>query len=272
MLGGLLAGSIQSRFQTASEALTPDWGRVNPLTGLRRVFSMNSAVPTILALLKLATIIGLSYSVLRQIIDDPIFYAPVSVARVAGFLAESSLKIVLRVILVLLFIAGLDYTYQYWRTHRSLMMTKQEVKEEMKNYEANPHVRAMQRRKRRLISQRKMMKEVPRADVVVINPTHLAVALRYDAKTMRAPKIVAKGARLHALRIRAIAVQHQVPILENKPLARLMFRYGQVGGEIPAQLYAAVAEILAWVYRANRYRYYTQANQIVEPARADGLD
>jgi flagellar biosynthetic protein FlhB len=103
-----------------------------------------------------------------------------------------------------------------------------------------------------------MLAEVPKADVVVVNPTHIAVALRYDRKTMRAPKIVAKGSRLNALRIREIAEANQVPIVENIPLARLMFKYGRVGGEIPAELYAAVAEILAWVYRVNAYRYYRE--------------
>jgi flagellar biosynthetic protein FlhB len=106
-----------------------------------------------------------------------------------------------------------------------------------------------------------MLEEVPKADVVVTNPTHLAIALRYDRKTMKAPKIVAKGSRLNALKIREIATKHQVPIIENKPLARLMFKYGKVDGEIPAQLYSAVAEVLAWVYRVNRYRYYMQDNQ-----------
>jgi flagellar biosynthetic protein FlhB len=107
-----------------------------------------------------------------------------------------------------------------------------------------------------------MLLDVPKADVIVTNPTHFAVALRYDRKTMKAPKIVAKGTRLNALRIREIATQHQVPIVENKPLARMMFKYGKVGGEIPAQLFGAVAEILAYVYRINRYRYYAEQNHI----------
>ncbi len=140
------------------------------------------------------------------------------------------------------------------------MMTKQELKDEMKNAEGNQQVKA-QRRKRRAISKAKALAEVPKADVVVTNPTHIAIALRYDRKTMRAPKIVAKGIRLNAQKIREIAEQHQVPIIENKPLARMLFKHGRVGGEIPAQLYAAVAEILAWVYRVNRYRYFAEQNQ-----------
>ncbi|MBP9900997.1 MAG: EscU/YscU/HrcU family type III secretion system export apparatus switch protein, partial [Verrucomicrobia bacterium] len=159
-------------------------------------------------------------------------------------------------------IAALDYTYQFWRTNRDLMMTKEEVKEEMKNSEGNPQMKARQRRRRAVKTVRQMLLDVPKADVVVTNPTHFAIALRYDRKTMKAPRIVAKGTRLNALRIREIATRNQVPIVENKPLARMMFKYGKVGGEIPAQLYAAVAEILAYVYRINRYRYYAEQNHV----------
>ena len=137
-------------------------------------------------------------------------------------------------------------------------MTKEEGKDEAKNAEGNPQFKSQRRRKQFANAKRKMLAEVPKADVVVVNPTHIAVALRYDKKTMKAPKIVAKGTRLNALRIREIAAEHQVPIVENVPLARLMFKYGRVGGEIPAELYAAVAEVLAWVYRVNAYRYYRE--------------
>ena len=141
------------------------------------------------------------------------------------------------------------------------MMTREEVEEEQKSTEGNPQVKAAMRRRRQKTNQRKMLQDVPTADVVVTNPTHLAVALRYDRKTMRAPMVVAKGSRLNALRIREIARKHQVPVIENKPLARMLFRHARVGGEIPAQFYAAVAELLAYVYRVNRYRYYTERNR-----------
>jgi len=158
----------------------------------------------------------------------------------------------------LVILAAIDYAYQIWRTDRDMMMTKQEVKEESKNTEGNPQIKARQRRKRQARTKRKMLLEVPKADVVVVNPIHFAVALRYDRKTMKAPKVVAKGTRLNALQIKEIAQQHQVPIIENIPLARMMFKYCPVGGEVPAQLYAAVAEVLAWVYRVNAYRYYRE--------------
>ncbi|HET7624111.1 MAG TPA: EscU/YscU/HrcU family type III secretion system export apparatus switch protein [Verrucomicrobiae bacterium] len=258
MLGGLLAGGIQTRFRTAPEALAVTWERLNPVEGFKRTFSMRSAVPTCLGVLKLSLIIALTYGVVKNVLQDPIFHSAVDVARIASFMAESSFKIVLRVALALVVIGAMDYGYQIWRTDRDLMMTKEEVKEESKNSEGNPQIKARQRRKRQANTKRKMLMAVPSADVVVVNPTHIAVALRYDRKTMKAPKIVAKGIRLNAQRIRDIANEHKVPVIENVPLARLMFKYGRVGGEIPAQLYAAVAEVLAWVYRVNAYRYYRE--------------
>jgi flagellar biosynthetic protein FlhB len=173
-------------------------------------------------------------------------------------MAESSFRVITRVAMSLVILAAGDYAYQFWRTNEDLKMTKEEVKEEAKNTEGNPLVKSQRRRKQIANAKRKMLAEVPKADVVVVNPVHIAVALRYDKKTMRAPKIVAKGSRLNAQRIKEIATEHQVPIVENVPLARLMFKYGRVGGEIPAELYAAVAEILAWVYRVNAYRYYRE--------------
>jgi flagellar biosynthetic protein FlhB len=261
MAGGLLAGGMQSRFQTASEALDAKWERLNPMTGLQRLFSIRSMVPAAVGVVKLAVVIALTYSKAKEVLADPIFFTAVGTARIAGFLAESSVSLIAQVTLALMVVAATDYAYQYWQTNQDLMMTKEEVKEEMKNSEGNPEVKSKMRRRRRMKSMRQMLDAVPTADVIVTNPTHLAVALKYDRKTMNAPKIVAKGARLNALKIREVATQHQVPIIENKPLARLMFKYGRVDGEIPAQLYAAVAEVLAWVYRVNRYRYYAEQNQ-----------
>ncbi len=261
LVAGLLAGTIQNRFNTASEVFTPNWGRVNPVEGFQRVFSMRSAVPTLIAILKFAVIAGLTYSQVRTILNDPIFATAVSVGRVAEFLAQTGLQIFLRVSLALLVIAAADYGYQWWRTQQDLMMTKQELKEEMKNAEGNQMMKNA-RRRRRAVSKAKQLAGVPKADVVVTNPTHIAVALRYDRKTMRAPKVVAKGIRLNAQSIREIAAKHQVPIVENKPLARMLFKHARAGGEVPAQLYAAVAEVLAWVYRVNRYRYFAEQNQV----------
>lgn len=261
ILGGLLAGGLQTRFQTASEALEVKWERLNPTEGIKRVFSFRNVVPTLIALLKLSVIVSLLYAQVRSVMADPIFYSVVDVARIAEFLADSSTKILLRIVLAMAAIASIDYAYQFWRHQQDMMMTREELKEETKNSEGNPNVRARMRRRRQSYSTRQMLLEVHKADVVVTNPTHLAVALKYDPQSMKAPRIVAKGARLNAQRIRELARQHQVPIIENKPLARMLFKHGKVGGEVPAQLYCAVAEVLAWVYRTNPYRYYMQAKQ-----------
>ena len=262
-LCGLLAGAVQNRFNTASEALTPNWNRLNPVEGFKRLFSSRSSVATLTSVVKMSVIIALTYNEFRNVLNDPIFTTSVSVSRMASFLAETAMRIFLRVTVALFVVAAADYGYQWWKNKQELMMTKQELKEEMKNSEGNPQVKsAMRRRRGRAISKAKQLAEVPLADVVVTNPTHIAVALRYDRKKMRAPKVVAKGIRLNAQRIREIAQRHQVPIIENKPLARMLFKHGKVGGEVPAQLYAAVAEVLAWVYRVNRYRYYAELNHI----------
>jgi flagellar biosynthetic protein FlhB len=261
MVGGLLAGGIQTRFRTTSDVLGVYWERLNPVEGFKRVFSRSAAVNTGIGVAKLSVVIALCYDVTKKVLEDPIFHSAVDLARIAGFMADSAFRIVLQAGVALVVLAAVDYGYQFWNTSQELKMTKQEVKEESKHTEGNPQVKIQQRRRRQAIIKRKMLAEVPKADVVVTNPTHLAVALRYDRKTMKAPVIVAKGARLNALRIREIARQCQVPVIENKPLARLMFKYGRVGGEIPAQFYSVVAEVLAWVYRVNAYRYYREQSQ-----------
>ena len=260
LLAGLIAGAIQNRFQTASEVLAPDWNRVNPVEGFKRLFSNQSVVPTAIAAVKFTFVLALTYTEIRAILLDPIFTTSVSVGRLAEFLGQTGLSILLRVALALLVVAVADYGYQFWKVGRDLMMTKDELKEESKSTEGNQQVKQA-RRRRRAGSKAKQLAEVAKADVVVTNPTHIAVALRYDRKTMKAPTVVAKGIRLNAQKIRELAVQHQIPIMENKSLARMLFKHAKVGGEVPAQLYATVAEVLAWVYRINRYRYFSERNQ-----------
>jgi flagellar biosynthetic protein FlhB len=261
VIGGLLAGGIQTRFRASSEALALNWGKLNPMEGIRRLFSIRSTVSTGIGMAKLFLMVAMCYGVIKGILADPIFHSTVDVARIATFMAESSFKLFMQVGMCLVILAAVDYTYKIWQTNQDLKMSKQEIADETKNQEGDPKVKGQMRRRRQSLAKRKMLAEIPKADVVITNPTHLAIALRYDKKTMKAPKIVAKGSRLNALRIREIAQQHQVPIIENKPLARVLFKYGKVGGEVPAQLYAVVAEILAWVYRVNAYRYYRERCQ-----------
>ena len=199
LTSALLAGGMQSRFNTATDALNPDWQRVNPAAGFARIFSTKAFVPTGLSVMKIGIIGGVCWSAVRNILQDPIFYTVLGPADFARFLSQTSFQLGTRVVLVLGAIAGADYGYQFWRTTRDLMMTKEELKEEVKNTEGDPHTKARQRRRRNTRTQRKMLQEVPQADVVLTNPTHLASALRYDRKTMKAPKIIAKGSRLNAL-------------------------------------------------------------------------
>jgi len=160
-------------------------------------------------------------------------------------------------------IAAADYAYQQWKTEEDSKMTKQEVKDENKQVDGNQQVKGEQRRRRRQMLMETLNTEVPQADVIVTNPTHLAIALKYDREAMGAPRVVAKGARYNALRIREIARKHEVPMVENKPVARLLFKNCKVGQEIIPDLYAAVAEILAYVYRTHRYKYYTRGQKVM---------
>lgn len=254
---GAAVSAAQNQFNIASEALTLNWEKLNPVSGFTRIASVQGLVPAINAVFKLAIIGGFAWSEVQELLKDPILYTSGDLFRIGRFLMGAAESLVTRILVALTVIAAADYGYQFWTRYKKLMMTREEVKEETKSSEGNPQIKAQQRRRRRARTQRQMLQDVPTADVVVTNPTHIAVALRYDRKSMKAPMIIAKGTRLNALRIREIATQHQVPIVENKPLARLMFKHGRVGGEIPVQLFAAVAEILAFVYRTNRYRYYT---------------
>jgi flagellar biosynthetic protein FlhB len=256
MLSALVAGGAQTQFQTAPDALKTKWTKLNPVTGLKRIFSWKQLIPAGLSILKLVVIGRLLYGTVSGIASDPIFYSIVDAARIAEYLASSTYSITARVLAVMFVIAGLDYTYQRWRTGEDLKMTKQEVKDEMKNSEGDPLVKQQRNRMAGRASKRKMLENVPEADVIITNPTHFAVALKYDVDAMQAPRVVAKGTRLFALKIKALAKENGVPIREDKPLARFMYKHCEVDGQIPAELFATVAKILAIVYRENRYRYF----------------
>jgi len=252
----LVAGAIQSRFRTASEAIQINWEKLNPVSGLQRIFSLKSTVPTLVGMFKLTIIVGLSYSAVQTIISDPIFYTTVDSVRIADFMVDSAYRIMSRVGGAMVLIAAGDYAYQIWRNKKDMMMSKSEVKDETKSSEGDPEVKNQRRRMQMELRRKKSLQDVPKADVVITNPTHFAIALQYDRGSMAAPKILAKGMRKNALKIKEIARQNGVPMVENRPLARMLYKHGKVGGEIPADLFAAVAEVLAWVYRQNPYRYY----------------
>ena len=259
-VAGVAAGLVQSRFRLIKDPLSFNWERLSPMAGFKRLFSTQALFPAAVNFLKLGAVGAFSWSHVRSVLDDPIFNAPVDISRVGTFFSETAIRVGSRVLFALLLIAAIDYAYQLWKTGRDLRMTKEEVKDESKQSEGNPHVKGeMRKRRNRRKSFKAQLDDLPNADVVVANPTHIAVALKYDRDTMAAPRIIAMAKDFNALRIRELAEKLQIPVMENKPLARMLFKYGKIDHDIPIQLYTAVAEILAYVYRVNRYRYYPRA-------------
>ena len=262
VLAGLLAAGGQSGLRMSPKAIEPKVTKVSPLKGFKRIFSSQSVAKLFVSLMKFTVIFGFTYPVIRDVLDDPIFYTSTDVLHLLAFMGETAQNVGLRVIAGMVVIAAADYAYQRWKHERDSMMTKQEVKEEGKQVEGNVMQKGEMRRRRRQMLMDTLNQEVPTADVIVTNPTHLSVALKYDRGSMGAPRVVAKGARYNALRIREIAKEHDIPIVENKPVARLLFKHCKEGQEIIPELYAAVAEILAYVYRTNRYKYYVKGHQV----------
>jgi len=252
--GILLIGSSASLAQTGflwrANALQPDFSRISPLKGFKRLASLRSVVELVKGLLKIAIVTGIGWFVARNDIGqipELIEFDMGTVLQVTGRLA---LKISLAVTGAIVVLAILDYFYQQYEWERSLRMSKDEVKEEHKSAEGDPLIKNRVRLAQRELARKRMMAAVKTADVVVTNPTHLAVALKYEAGKMTAPIVVAKGAGLIAERIREIARHHGVPVVEQKFVARTLFKLVEIGKEIPADLYRAVAEILAYVYRS----------------------
>jgi flagellar biosynthesis protein FlhB len=227
----------------------PDWSHVNPLATLGRMFSMASVMRLTFGLFKVAVVATVAGVTLFNRSDEVLALAGLSAGQVGHVLLDLVLWTTLKIGIALVILALLDYFYQRWRFEQELRMSMQEVREELKEYQGDPHVAARRKQVQRQLAQQRLRSEVPRADVVVTNPTELAVALRYDPDEMAAPVVVAKGAGVLAARIRQLALESGVPIVENKPLARLLFKDVDVGHPVPDQSYAAVAEVLAYVYQ-----------------------
>ncbi|HEY4369359.1 MAG TPA: flagellar biosynthesis protein FlhB [Steroidobacteraceae bacterium] len=249
MLAALLAPLVLGGWSFSSEALMPQFSRLNPLEGVKRMFSARSVIELMKALAKFSTVAFIAVLVLRK--QSPQLLAlgrePTNLAIAHAIqLAGSGL---ISVSAGLLLIAGIDVPYQLWQYAKQLKMTREEVRQEMRESEGSPEVKGRIRQLQQAAARQRMMSDVKKADVIVTNPTHFAVALRYDDKRMRAPVVVAKGADLIAARIREIATEHSVPIFEAPPLARVLFRNVDIGGEVPASLYVAVAQILSYIFQ-----------------------
>lgn len=228
--------------------LTPSLDRLNPINGIARMFNARAFVHLMMGVLKMAVLVVVTWWTLRSrlgLLAAAPGFSHVSVAAVA---ADLLFTLGLRLAIVLLVLALLDYAYQRYRTEKDLRMTKEEVREELKRMEGDPRLKARRRQIQTQLAMQRIRAAVPKADVVVTNPTEFAVALQYDGDNMQAPKVTAKGTDFLALKIRELAIAHGVPIVERPPLARALYRDVEVGQEIPADLYKAVAEVLAYVY------------------------
>ena len=246
---GLVAQLAQVGFLWSTAILKPDWNRINPVEGFKRLFSRRVVVDLVRNLLKVAVIAWQA----RAVVTETLLAAPAlaegSIAQAAAGGGAFVGRLFSRVGAVFLAIAAADYIYQRWDYERSIRMTRKELEEELRLTEGDPQVRSRQRQRQRQIALGSMLKAVEQADVVVTNPVHVAVALRYEPDKMSAPVIVARGAGEIAERIKRVAREHRVPIVRNEALARGLFARVNVGQEVPPELYQAVAELLAFVYR-----------------------
>ena len=254
VIAGIAANIMQIGFLFSPEAFSPKLSKFNPISGIKKLFSLKSFVELIKSLIKIAFVGGIAYLTIKTEFKTIPTLMQMEVKDIISFIGMTSFKICLYVSLALIILAVLDFAYQKHEHIKNLKMTKQEVKDENKQSEGDPQVKARIRSIQIEMSRRRMMESVPEADVVITNPTHLAIALKFDSEKMVAPKIVAKGAGKIAERIREIAGDNHVPIVENKLLAQTLFKISEIGDYIPAELYQAVAEVLAYVYRLKGIR------------------
>ncbi len=249
---GAASSILQIGFLFTNETLTPNLKKINPLEGLKRLFSLKALVEGIKAVLKFSLVGIVIYFVFKNefsIIPKLIYSESIQIFYYVGALA---VKAMLSIGALMIVLAGLDYMFQRFDMEKQMRMTKQEVKEEVKSREGDPLIKARIRRIQKEMANRRMMNEIPKADVIITNPTHLAIALKYQPEKFAAPVILAKGADNMAMKIRELATSHDIPIVENKPLARTIYKTLEVGQVIPRELFEAVAEVLAYVFRLKR--------------------
>ncbi|MCS4455483.1 flagellar biosynthesis protein FlhB [Clostridium botulinum] len=262
MCFGIAANYLQTGFLFTKEPLKPDFKKLNPINGFKRMFSLRT-VMELLKDLTIITVVGIvGYKFLQ---DNYLKILNLGTLRpwymITGLLSLA-ISIFFRITLIMLFIAVADYVYQKYQYNKDLKMTKQEVKEEYKQDEGDPQIKSKIKQKQREMAMQRMMQEVPKATVVVTNPTHIAVALRYE-KGDTAPKVVAKGADYVAIKIKDIAKNNEVPVIENKPLARLIYEKVEIDSEVPQDMYEAVAEILAIVYTLKKKNKLGIQNEVI---------
>ena len=246
---GVLINILQSGWLFTAKAIRPKLSKISPLSGFRRLVSIRGFVELVKNILKVALVGLVAYWTIKADFEQFIPLIDQSLTQIVGFMGILTFKVAIRTALVILLLAILDYIWVRYKYFKDLKMTKQEVKEEHRQSEGPPEVKSNVRRIQLRTAVQRMMREVPTAEVVITNPIQLAVALKYEGDNMAAPIVVAKGARKVAERIKRIAIEYDIPIVENKPLAQSLYKSVEIGSYISPQFFAAVAEVLAFVYR-----------------------
>jgi len=246
------AGYLQFGLLLSSESLMPDLEKISPLSGLKRIFSMRSLSDFLKGLLKIGVVGAIVYLVLTPSVGDLHKLIGMEVVQLLGVIADLVNRLLVTVFAAMVVIAGADLLYQRYEHIKGLRMSRQEIKDEMRESEGDPMIKGRLRQLRMERARKRMMAEVPKADVIVTNPTHYAVALKYNQVEMTSPKVVAKGVDKVAQKIREIAAEHDIPIVENPPLARGLYAAVDIDEEIPPEFYKAVAEVIAYMFRLKR--------------------
>ncbi len=254
MIAGVATNVVQTGVMFSVSPIQPKFSKISPVQGLKRLFSAQTVMELIKSIIKIGSVGLTVYLVLASEIGNLPQLAGTGIEALFPYFGGVALRIAFLCAFVLVVLALIDFIFQRAQHSKQLRMTKDEVRREMKDSEGDPMLRARIRNLQRETAKKRMMSDVPGADVVVTNPTHLAVALKYDGNTMAAPRVVAKGAGHIATKIRELAAENGVPLMEDKPLARALYKSVEVGQEVPMDLYQAVAEILAFVYRMNNTR------------------
>lgn len=245
---------IQIKWKVTTKPMMPKFSKLNPISGFKRIISKDSLFELLKSIVKIVVIIYVAYTSIKDHQNDLFLIYDIPLLQVVLLVGTIVIDTGLKIAMVYIFIGIADVVYQRHKFKEDMKMTKQEVKDEFKNTEGNPEIKGRQRSRMREASQRRMMQSLPSADVVITNPTHYAVAIKYDSKQNSAPVVVAKGENFLAQRIKEVAKENHIEIVENKPLARMLYANVDVGQEVPPELYQAVAEVLAFVYslRENR--------------------
>jgi len=251
MVLGILGSGVQTKFLFTTKVFKFKFDRLNPIAGIKKLFSLQNLVELLKSILKVVILISVVYSMLKRDMVNAMRTMDMNLLDSAAFMLKMIMDLVIRICMVFVVIAGLDFMYQWWNYERKLKMTKQEVKEEYKQTEGDPKIKGKIRSIQQQRARERMMQAVPKSDVVIRNPTHFAVALKYEEGSYNAPVVVAKGQDELALRIVRVAEENKVTVVENRPLARALYASTDLNQEIPQEHYAAVAEVLVYVYRLN---------------------